>query len=441
MHDMNLVRSAVHALLAGALVLLSAVAAAKDSGDPIEAAIAKHVHNDRQRALALLQETVDINSGTMNFAGVRKVGAVFEREFKALGFSTEWIDGKAFNRAGHLVAQHGTRGPKILLIGHLDTVFAEDSPLQKMQVLGDGKAGGPGITDMKGGVVIIIHALRALRDSGQLANMRIRVVLTGDEENSGAPASSSKQALLEAGEWADIALGFEDGDGDPKTAAISRRGASGWQLEVTGRPAHSSQIFQPNVGDGAIFEAARILDGFRAALSTQPYLSFNPGVVVGGTDITLDEQTSRGSAFGKSNVIAQTVRVNGDLRAISPEQLKLARQTMSGIVAGHLPGASAVIRFDDGYPPMAPTDGNRKLLSIYSQVSEDFGFGPVAAINPRNAGAADISFVADKVDMALDGIGLMGSGGHTVDEVADLSTLDSQTIRAAVTLYRLSLSP
>jgi glutamate carboxypeptidase len=425
---------------AGALILLGGNAMAKEPGRPVEASIVAHVNNDHQRALSLLKETTDINSGTMNFEGVRKVGAVFEREFKALGFSTQWIDGNAFNRAGHLVAQYGTRGPKILLIGHLDTVFAQDSPFQKMQLIGDSKASGPGTTDMKGGDVIIVHALRALRSSGQLDGMRIRVVLTGDEENSGDPTALSKQALLEAGEWADVALGFEDGDGNPKTAAVSRRGASGWQLEVKGKPAHSSQIFQPSVGVGAIFEAARILDGFRASLSTMPNLSFNPGVIVGGTDITLDSQTSRGDAFGKDNVIAQTVRVDGDLRAISPEQLALARETMTRIVAAHLPGTSASIRFDEGYPPMAPTEGNARLLAIYSRASEDYGFGPVTAINPRNAGAADISFVADKVEMALDGIGMMGSGGHTVGEVADLNTLDSQTIRAAITLYRLSLA-
>lgn len=436
---MNGLVSMVRHAAAGALILLGGDAMAMAPGDPVEAAIVKHVIDDRQRALALLQESVDINSGTMNFAGVRKVGSVFEREFKALGFSTQWIDGNAFNRAGHLVAQHGTRGPKILLIGHLDTVFAEDSPFQKMQMIGEGKASGPGTTDMKGGDVIIVQALRALRSSGKLDGMRIRVVLTGDEENSGEPTALSKLALLEAGEWADVALGFEDGDGNPKTAAVSRRGASGWQLEVKGKPAHSSQIFQPNVGYGAIFEAARILDGFRAALSSMPNLSFNPGVIVGGTDITLDAQTSRGSAFGKGNVIAQTVRVDGDLRAISPEQLALARETMARIVAAHLPGTSASIRFDEGYPPMAPTEGNARLLSIYSNASDDYGFGPVTAINPRNAGAADISFVADKVEMALDGIGMMGSGGHTVAEVADLDTLDSQTIRAAITLYRLSL--
>lgn len=432
-------RSIIFSVVSTALLCFSGTIAAQASHNPTEAAIVSHIQKDHQRAMALLKETVDINSGTMNFAGVQKVGSIFEREFKALGFTTQWIDGKPFNRAGHLVAEYGTRGPKILLIGHIDTVFAEDSPFQKMQVINADKASGPGITDMKGGDVIIVHALRALKDSGQLDNMSIRVVLTGDEENSGDPTALSKQALLEAGEWADIALGFEDGDGNPKTAAISRRGASGWQLEVKGKPAHSSQIFQPEVGFGAIFETARILDGFRVALSEEPNLSFNPGVIVGGTDITLDEETSRGTAFGKGNVIAQSVRVSGDLRAISPEQLTKARQTMQKIVDAHLPGASASIKFDEGYPPMAPTEGNKKLLAIYSGVSEDYGFGPVIAINPRNAGAADISFVASEVQMALDGIGLMGSGGHTVDEVGDIGSLDSQTIRAAITLYRLSL--
>jgi len=413
-------------------------AQANDTASATEAAIAAAVRVDRPRAMALLQESVDINSGTMNFAGVRKVGAVFEREFKELGFATEWIDGAGFNRAGHLLASRGNTGPKILLIGHLDTVFAEDSPFQKMQVLSPAAASGPGITDMKGGNVIIIRALRALRDAGQLDAMQIRVLMTGDEENSGEPLALSKQALLDAGDWADIALGFEDGDGNPKTAATSRRGASGWQLKVTGRPAHSSQIFQPDVGDGAVFEAARILDGFRSALSTVPNLSFNPGVITGGTDASLDADTSRATAFGKDNVIAKTVLVSGDLRAISPEQLSMARATMQAIVAKHLPHTDAEIVFSDGYPPMAPTEGNATLLAIYSKVSEDFGFGSVIAINPRNAGAADISFVADKVDMALDGIGLMGSGGHTVNETGDLATLDAMTIRAAVTLYRLS---
>ena len=411
-------------------------AQAKTPLNAVEASIVAQVRKDHVRALSLLRQTVEINSGTMNLAGVRQVGAVFDRELAQLGFKTQWVDGKAFNRAGHLVASRGSRGPKILLIGHLDTVFAPDSPFQKMQVQGNAVK-GPGTTDMKGGNVIIVHALRALRASGQLDRVSLRVVVMGDEENRGEPMALANQVLIEAGEWADIAIGFEDGDGDPKTAAISRRGASDWTLDVTAKPAHSSQIFQPDVGVGAIFEAARILDGFRSALSAIPNLTFNPGVIVGGTDTSLDLDSSRGTAFGKGNVIAQKVRVSGDLRSISPKQLAEAREAMQKIVAASLPGASASIIFGEGYPPMAPTEGNARLLAIYDATSQDHGFGPVVAIDPRKAGAADISFVADKVDMAIDGVGLMGAGGHTVDETADLATLDSQTIRAAVTIYRL----
>ena len=411
-------------------------AQAKTPLNAVEASIVAQVRKDHVRALSLLRQTVEINSGTMNLAGVRQVGAVFDRELAQLGFKTQWVDGKAFNRAGHLVASRGSRGPKILLIGHLDTVFAPDSPFQKMQVQGNAVK-GPGTTDMKGGNVIIVHALRALRASGQLDRVSLRVVMMGDEENRGEPMALANQVLIEAGEWADIAIGFEDGDGDPKTAAISRRGASDWTLDVTAKPAHSSQIFQPDVGVGAIFEAARILDGFRSALSAIPNLTFNPGVIVGGTDTSLDLDSSRGTAFGKGNVIAQKVRVSGDLRSISPKQLAEAREAMQKIVAASLPGASASIIFGEGYPPMAPTEGNARLLAIYDATSQDHGFGPVVAIDPRKAGAADISFVADKVDMAIDGVGLMGAGGHTVDETADLATLDSQTIRAAVTIYRL----
>jgi glutamate carboxypeptidase len=111
---------------------------------------------------------------------------------------------------------------------------------------------------------------------------------------------------------------------------------------------------------------------------------------------------------------------------------------MREIVADHLPMTDASIEFGDGYPPMAPSEGNYALLDIFSKVSEDLGFGAVAAVNPRNAGAADISFVANDVEMAMDGVGLMGSGGHTLDEVADLRTLDQQTKRVAVLLYRVS---
>jgi len=403
-----------------------------------EEIMVNHVEEEHERSVALLEKAVNINSGSMNFAGIKAVGELLAPEFEELGFTTEWIDGEPFGRAGHLVAYRERRGPKILLIGHLDTVFPIDSPLQKFEMVDEHFARGPGTTDMKGGDIVMIHALRAMRAANVLDDVSIRVVLTGDEEKSGNPKSLRSAALIEGGLWADYAIGFEDGDDNPETAVIARRGSTDWTLSVSGTRAHSSQVFQPEFGDGAIYETARILQEFRLQLSSEKNLTFNPGVIVGGTDVEHDKASNSGTAFGKNNVISSAVKVSGDLRAVSPQQLELARQKMRDIVADHLPMTDASIEFGDGYPPMAPSEGNYALLDIFSKVSEDLGFGAVAAVNPRNAGAADISFVANDVEMAMDGVGLMGSGGHTLDEVADLRTLDQQTKRVAVLLYRLS---
>jgi len=402
-----------------------------------ERALTAFVDADNDRALALLEKVVNINSGTMNFAGVRAVGALLRPEFDALGFRTEWVDGAPFQRAGHLVADHPGAGPRILLIGHLDTVFEPDSPFQKFERIDANSAKGPGITDMKGGDVVMIQALKALHSIGALKSMNVIVVMTGDEEEGGRPLSLSRAALVKAAQGAEVAIGFEDGASNPKTAVIGRRGTTGWELRVKGRPAHSSQIFNAENGYGAIFETARILNSFREKLAGQPHLTFNPGVILGGTSVEYDGKATRGTGFGKSNVIAEHTVVTGDVRALSPEQFGAAKKTMQDIVAASLPQTSATLVFDDGYPPLAPTPGNERLLTLYNRASLDVGTGPVVAVDPDKAGAADVSFVAGHAGMILDGVGLMGSGGHTVNETADLSTLASMTKRMAVLLARL----
>lgn len=421
-----------------ALILLLPVQSAYPALTDIEYKIIQQVAENEAAARELLEEVVNINSGTMNLEGVREVGKRFDRAFKHLGFKTRWIDGTPFQRAGHLIATHGNAGPKLLLIGHLDTVFTRDSPLKRYQELANNKVKGPGITDMKGGDVVMLYALAALKGAGALDRISVTIILTGDEERRGRPLKLAIHELVKAGRWADFAIGFEDGDGDPSTAVISRRGSTRWQLTVTGRAAHSSQIFREDYGYGAIYETARILNDFRETLSTEPNLTFNPGLILGGTEVNTKTGANSGQASGKNNVIAKTTLVRGDIRALTPAQLSKAQTVMQRITADNLNKTSAQLEFFDGYPPMAPRENNRRLLNIYDQISQDLGFGKVNAVDPRNAGAADISFVAEHVEMAIDGLGLMGSGGHTENEIADMNTLLQQTQRAAILFHRLA---
>ena len=405
-----------------------------------ERAIARAVDTHNPAALTLLERVVNINSGTNNVAGVRAVGEIFVKEFQALGFNARLEMGSP-NRGPHLVAERPGPGPKMLLIGHLDTVFEPSSPFQKFERLNDSTARGPGIIDMKGGNVIIVHALRALKDAGQLDRMNIVVVMTGDEEAAGRPLSEARRALINAAQGATYALGFEDGPADPRYAVISRRSSTSWRLTTTGATGHSSQIFGEQLGFGAIYEAARILNGFREALSKEQYLTFNPGLAVGGAAATVDSTASAGSATGKTNIISPTMTVAGDIRAISPEQLARAQATMRRIVSENLPKTSATITFDEGYPPMAPTDGNRRLLVQYDAISKALGLPPVEAVDPSRAGAADVAFVASIVPNLIDGLGLMGGNDHSDKETADLRTLPTQTKKAAILIARLGAGP
>lgn len=406
----------------------------------IERKIVKSVEQNTEESLDLLRKAVKINSGTMNFEGVKKVGELFKAELDRLGFKTELTSGEAFGRAGHLIAKkEGKKGPKLLLIGHLDTVFELDSPFQDYKMLNDSIMNGPGVSDMKGGDVIIILAMKALKDAGVLDDMYIEIIMTGDEEKSGDPLDLSKKELIDAAKKADIALGFENADGRAETIVTSRRGSSNWELKVNGKPAHSSQIFTDNVGVGAIYEASRILNEFYQKLSKEENLTFNPGFILGGTSLDPNEELTGGSALGKTNVVAQEVIVRGDIRAISLEQLEKTKQTMIGIVSKSYNGTVAEIIFGDGgYPPLASTSGNKTLLENYNKVSQDLGFGEITAVNPRNAGAADISFTSGFVEMAIDGLGLTGgSDDHTISETGNLNHLAVQAKRAAVLMYRL----
>lgn len=406
----------------------------------VENKIVAAVDNHSENAIQLIKKAVNINSGTMNFEGVKEVGTLFKSELVKLGFKTELTNGEAYGRAGHLIAtRQGKKGPKFLMIGHLDTVFELDSPLQEYTMQNDSIMKGPGVADMKGGDVIIILTMQALKDVGVLDDMNIEIIMTGDEEKSGKPLELSKKDLIDAAKRVDIALGFENGDNNPKTIVVARRGSTDWKLTVTGSPAHSSQIFTKEIGTGSIYETSRILNEFYVQLANEKDLTFNPGFIIGGTNIKPDNDGTGGHAFGKTNVVSQETIVRGDLRAVSLEQLEKVKETMQKIVSENYPKTNAILEFSQGgYPPLSSTEGNTKLLGYFNTVSEDLGFGTVTAVNPRNAGAADISFTSQYVDMAIDGLGLTGGGGdHTINESGNLNTVATQAKITAVLMYRL----
>ena len=404
-----------------------------------ELKVIQTIETNNEEAINFLEKIVNINSGTMNHKGVKQVGMVFRDAFDEIDFQTNWIDLSEVNRSGHLFVEtktkQNTKGKKLLLIGHLDTVFEEDSPFQEFEKINDSIAIAPGGNDMKGGNVVILYALKALVENNLLNNSQIIVAFTGDEESTGKPLSISRKDLINAAKRSDVALGFETSTGFDN-ASIARRGASGWQVEVTGKRAHSSGIFNEKVGAGAIFELSRILNEFYNKVKGEKYLTFNPGVIIGGTQVSLEAALSKGNAFGKSNVVSQKAIVTGGLRFISEEQKQNARRKMRKIVANNLPQTSAIITFTDSYPAMFPTEGNKKLLDKLNQVSLDLNQSGVKAYDPSKRGAADVSFVAEYVD-GLDGLGVMGTGAHTPKETVNLKTIEALTKRTAILIYRL----
>jgi glutamate carboxypeptidase len=394
---------------------------------------------EKDKVFVLLEKLVNINSGTMNFEGVREVGAVMRAELEALGFDVRWVPMDEASRAGHLVAEHAGkgRGKRMLLIGHMDTVFEKDSPFQEYERRGD-VIEGPGATDMKGGLAIMVSALRAMKNAGTLEPARIIIVLSGDEEDAGSPQAISRRDMIEAAKRSDVALEFEalareDG---ADMGSIARRSAMSWTLTATSESGHSSGIFAGDTGYGSTYELVRILDAFRRELR-EPNATFNVGLVVSGETAQLNAAGIAGTVTGKTNIIPPVSIAKGDLRTLSNEQTARIQQRMRKIVAEPLPGTKAELTFDEGYPAMAPTEGSRAYLKLLNDVNRDAGLPIMGELDPLKRGAGDIAFVADEVD-GLIGFGAAGDGSHAPGETADATIFDRQIKRAALFMTRLS---
>jgi glutamate carboxypeptidase len=409
--------------------------------------IDNHLADDRK----FLEQIVDINSGTMHFAGVEAVKDALIPRFEALGFHVRWVPMQSeTGRAGDLVAEHlcpqgeGRCGKRLLLIGHMDTVFEPSSSFQKYAIVSgtdDKVATGPGIADMKGGLVIMLAALQAMKEAGALDHAEIRIVLSGDEERAGKPIEAARRDMIDAAKHSDVALEFEPSAriNGQDTVSIGRRSSTTWHLEATGVSCHSSQIFGARLGYGAIYEMARILDEFRRELP-EDGLTFSPGLILGGATAQVNSDSTGGSATGKDNVVAASAIASGDIRTLDNAQTLRVEDKMRKIVAAHLPQTNAKISFDEGYPAMAATPAGRALLTEWSEISVALGLGPVAESGVMTRGAGDIAFVAPYVP-GLVGVGMLGEGYHAESEKGYLDSIAPQAKRDAVLMERLSHEP
>jgi glutamate carboxypeptidase len=414
----------------------AATALAAQSLSTRQAAILRSIDEESPAAISLLERIVNINSGTFNPVGVAEVSKILEPEFHALGFSTRRISMDVVQRGAHLVAERkGSRGKRLLLIGHMDTVFEPSSPFQRFIRTGD-SASGPGVSDMKGGIVVMLSALKALNKAGALDDSSITVFLTGDEESPGEPVEVSRKEFIEAGKNSDAAICFEGGvrHEGKDFASTARRGATTWELRVHAKTGHSGGIFSDRLGDGAIYEISRILNQFRESLR-EPNLTYSVGMIVGGARLDAKPGGSA-SVSGKANVVPGEALAVGDIRALSSEQLARIKDKMHSIVSRNLTGTKAEIKFVDKYPPMAPSAGNVALLAKLNKSSDLLREPEIGDLDPMLRGAGDISFVAPYVD-SLSGLGANGSGAHAAGESVDLARLPIQAKRAALLIYQL----
>ena len=435
------IRQVVFPILAASFSLFSAAQNIPPLS-PEQKAIVAYIDANEQPSNDMLEKLVNINSGTHNLEGVHAVAEFMQSQLSDLGFKVQWIPMEQVQRAGVLIAEHpcpepGKCGKRMLLIGHMDTVFEKSSPFQTYSVQGN-IGTGPGVNDMKGGLVDMLFALKAMQVAGVLKQTEITIVLSGDEEAHGEPASISRRDMIEAAKHSDVALEFE---GTPRLegifyGSVSRRSSITWHINTTGETGHSSGIFSVRMGYGAIYELSRILDAFRIQLPEEN-LTYNVGMIVGGTSVHVDEAGNNSTATGKDNVVAPVAYASGDIRTISNQQTARAEKKMQAIVAQHLPRTAATITFGEGYPAMAPTAQSRALLGILNQANASLGFKPMPELDPMKRGAGDISFVADIVP-GLAGIGATGEGAHAPGETIDLSAQPINTKRDALLMFRLS---
>jgi len=375
-------------------------------------ALRAHISTAEPDFLADLERLVNIDSGSYTKAGVDEVGRWVGGALRGLGADVA-IEANA--ELGDTVVGRlaGAAGPRVLLIGHLDTVFAPGTAAQRPFGTRDGRARGPGVTDMKAGLLCGLYALRALAALGPLPRL---VFIANPDEEIGSPASG---AIIrrEAAE-ADYALVLEcaRANGDIVSA---RKGVVDYELHLRGRAAHAG--VEPEKGRSAVVEAAHKTVALTALNGRWPGVTVNVGVIRGGT---------------RPNVVADECELQVDLRAPAREPMEAAEAELRAICAAStVADVTCQLRERNRHWPMEKSPPTAALVERAVALAGRLGF---ELNDAATGGASDANTTAAMGVPTLDGLGPVGGLDHSPGEYLELDSIVPRTTLLAALLLSLA---
>ena len=369
----------------------------------------------RTEQIEFLERLVNHDSGTDDVEDVNRVGAILAERLRGIGFTLNRVANERFG--DHLVAEKPGSGKKrFLFVGHYDTVFPSGTAKQRpFRIDGHGRAWGPGVYDMKGGLAVLLYALRAHREARTRAweETTIAVVFNSDEER----LSPTSRGVIEAEARRAHSVGILEPARPGGEYVMARKGAGSFQLEVKGKASHAG--LQPELGASAIWDLAQKIAALHALTSFDTGVTVNVGTVRGGE---------------RPNVVAPFASAEVDLRAWTQADAEAAMAAMQAICSrAHVSGTTASLRGQIQFPPWPPgLAGTERLLDIMRAAGRELGV-EVSAI--KTGGGSDGNHTS-AIAPTLDGMGPKGSRAHSDEEFIEVATLLERSKMLALFLDR-----
>jgi glutamate carboxypeptidase len=379
-------------------------------------ALRRSVEARLPRFLAELETLVNIDCGSYTPEGVNRVADVVTDALRELGAEVERRQhrpAEGAHQLGDLVIGHiDGDGPAVLLIGHMDTVFDPGTAAARPFRTDGGRAFGPGVTDMKAGLLAGLHAVAALRDQG--ARPSITFVANPDEE-IGSPVSTPVIRELGPQHRATLVLECARANGDIVSA---RKGIADYHVELVGRAAHAG--VEPEKGRSAILEAAHQVVALHALNGRWPTVTTNVGIIRGGT---------------RTNVVPERCELHVDLRAATANAFDAAAAEIERLAARPtVEGVSITLTRSAGHPPMEKTEATGRLVALAVGLAAELGF---ELRDAATGGASDANTTAALGVPTLDGLGPVGGDDHSVDEWLDVDSVVPRTALLAGLIDRV----